>query len=173
MTKILIVGNSGSGKSTLAKALSQAISANHIDLDSLAWQHTTPPTRRPAAESLAQLADLITPQRHTVIEGCYGDLLSALSTANTVLVYLDLPATACIKNAKQRPWESHKYPSKEAQDANLAMLLGWIESYYTRDDDCAKSAHDTLYNQHTGAKLRITTQAELNTTILQISQLIN
>ena len=31
-----------------------------------------------------------------------------------------------IPSLAARPWEPHKYPSKEAQDANLALLIGWI-----------------------------------------------
>jgi hypothetical protein len=37
--------------------------------------------------------------------------------------------TESVANAFSRPWEPHKYLSKEAQDANLEMLMGWIRAY--------------------------------------------
>lgn len=172
MANIFIVGNSGSGKSTLAKALANELSACHIDLDTLAWQHTTPPSRKALNESISQLAALCEPHHYAVIEGCYGDIISAFSNTDSILVYLDIPLQSCLENAKNRPWETHKYPSKSAQDANLAMLLNWIESYYSRRDDCAKSTHDNLFSAHQGAKLRICERPNINETIARIIGLI-
>ena len=61
-----------------------------------------------------------------MIEGCYGDLIAAVLPRTTRLVFLNPGVDACIANCRARPWEPHKYASKEAQDANLAMLIGWV-----------------------------------------------
>ena len=51
MTRYLLLGNSGSGKSTLAARLAARDGLAHLDLDTLAWLPTTPPARRPLADS--------------------------------------------------------------------------------------------------------------------------
>lgn len=55
-----------------------------------------------------------------------------------------------------RPWEPHKYPSKEAQDANLEMLIGWIAEYETRTDTFSLAAHRALFDRFTGDKIELT-----------------
>ena len=65
---------------------------------------------------------------------------------------MNLPIELCIENAKNRPWEPHKYDSKAAQDANLAMLIDWIAQYNQRTDTFSKSAHQKLYDEFSGNK---------------------
>ena len=89
-----------------------------------------------------------------MVEGCYADLLELASAQASEMVFLDLPVTACISNARSRPWEPHKYDSKEAQDANLGMLLDWIGEYYRRDDVCSREAHRALFDSFKGSKQR-------------------
>ena len=152
MRKILIFGNSGSGKSTLAKELCEADDLAHLDLDTLAWQASSPPERKPLAESNAQIQQFINSNDAWVVEGCYADLLEqALIYANEI-IFMNLPISACIVNAKNRPWEPHKYQSKEAQDANLAMLIDWIRQYEQRDDTFSSKAHLTLYESFNGIR---------------------
>lgn len=146
MKKVLIFGNSGSGKSTLAQQLVTEQGLAHLDLDTLAWLPTTPPTRTPLPDAFAQINEFTTAHDAWIIEGCYGDLLEMLTEQANEMIYLSLDAKQCIKNAKSRPWEPHKYPTKAAQDANLDMLIGWIKDYETRADSTGKVAHDTLYN---------------------------
>ena len=86
------------------------------------------------------------------IEGCYSDLLEIALPKSSEIIYLNLPVEACIANAKARPWEPHKYDSKEAQDANLGMLIDWIAQYTVRNDTFSKSAHEALYKGYKGKK---------------------
>jgi hypothetical protein len=58
-----------------------------------------------------------------------------------------------VQNARNRPWEPHKYPSKAAQDENLNMLLNWIEQYTERTDEFSQAAHLNFYTQFTGQKM--------------------
>lgn len=163
--KLVIIGNSGSGKSTLAKALVSRYDLPYLDLDTLAWNNSVPPTRKALSDSLAEIISFTNEKLHKwVIEGCYSDLVSVLlyellpqtSDKKITLVFMDLPAKECIENAKSRPWEPHKYKSKAAQDENLAMLIDWIDNYDKRTDSLSRQAHETLFNAYSGAKVRIT-----------------
>ena len=113
-----------------------------------------PPVRRPIEKSRASIDRFMESNENWVIEGCYADLLEFTLKEATKVVYLCLPIEHCVKNAKSRPWEPHKYESKKAQDANLDMLIGWIRQYETRSDTFSKAAHEQLFNQFSGPKVR-------------------
>ena len=93
-----------------------------------------------------------------MIEGCYADLL-AIVDANEA-IYMDLPIGLCVENAKNRPWEAHKYETKKAQDDNLDMLINWIQDYDKRRDTFSKLAHTELFEQFNGDKVRCLTNLE-------------
>lgn len=152
---IIIFGNSGSGKSTLAKHLSAQNDLAHLDLDTLAWLPSEPPQRAPLADSQRKIMEFVEAHDGWVIEGCYTDLLELVAQHASEIIYLDLPVSACIENAKRRPWEPHKYPSKQAQDANLAMLLEWIAQYTQREDTFSAHAHQAFYAAFEGHKKRL------------------
>ncbi len=161
--KIVIFGNSASGKSTLAKSISEAIGALHLDLDTLAWcEGVTPPKRRDVSESWNDILPLATNESSWVIEGCYADLLERVMPFSNELIFLNLPLEDCLENAKSRPWESHKYPSKSDQDANLPMLLAWIADYEDRDDTFSAQAHRALYESFSGNKCMMTARPALS-----------
>lgn len=159
MAKTVIFGNSGSGKSTLAKQLADENrdGANgavaHLDLDTIAWLPSSPPTRMPLSQSTKLINAFLDSNNNWVIEGCYADLLALVMPNADEVIFLNLPVEKCIENAKGRPWEPHKYESLEAQNANLAMLLDWILQYEERSDTFSKQAHETLYNGFEGQKV--------------------
>ncbi|GLQ31983.1 AAA family ATPase [Litoribrevibacter albus] len=152
MRKIIIFGNSGSGKSTLAKELCAEHNLSHLDLDELAWMQTSPPERAPLEESGTAIQAFAATNNGWVIEGCYIDLMEIAAPLSEEIIYLNLPVELCIENAKKRPWEPHKYESKEAQDANLSMLLAWIKDYEQRQDTFSKAAHMDFYTSYPGKK---------------------
>jgi adenylate kinase family enzyme len=149
--RILLFGNSGSGKSTLASRLSSATMA-HLDLDTLAWLPSQPPQRMPLSESRVLIDEFTANNGSWVIEGCYTDLLELLAEKATEIVFLNLPLEQCLLNASLRPWEPHKYASKEEQDANLEMLIDWITRYEQRDDVFSIAAHTQFYGGFSGTK---------------------
>lgn len=124
----------------------------HLDLDSLAWLPTQPPQRMPLTESRESIDEFIASNEAWVIEGCYTDLLEMLAENATEIVFLNLPIEQCLQNASIRPWEPHKYASKEAQDANLEMLLDWISQYEHREDVFSLAAHTRFYEGFAGTK---------------------
>lgn len=152
MTRFVIFGNSGSGKSTLAKELALANHLAHLDLDTVAWKPIMPPVRLSILESSKSINDFLLVNSDWVIEGCYADLLALVIPQADELIFLNLPVSACIENAKNRPWEPHKYKSKAAQDSNLNMLINWIAQYTTRNDTFSKVAHEKLFSDFQGKK---------------------
>jgi len=155
MRRVLVFGNSGSGKTTLAAALRRDHSLAHLDLDTLAWQPTSPPIRRDPADSGRDIR-VFTAQHHAwVIEGCYADLLALLLDDATELVFMNPGVEVCERHCRARPWEPHKYASAAAQDRNLAMLLEWVRSYPTRDDACSLAGHRRLFDAFDGLKREV------------------
>lgn len=153
--RLVVFGNSGAGKSTLARSLAGEGLA-HLDLDTLAWQPTDPPVRAPLHEAAAAIGAFTDEHERWVIEGCYADLVELALPRTTRLVFLDPPVETCLAHARARPWEPHKYPSRQAQDANLPMLLDWIAGYPTREGPLGRPAHVALYEAFGGPKERRT-----------------
>ena len=58
-----------------------------------------------------------------------------------------------MQHCRRRPWEPHKYPSREAQDSTLAMLLGWVSEHYRREGAMSFAAHAALHAGYAGRKL--------------------
>ncbi|MCW8092534.1 AAA family ATPase [Alteromonas sp. ASW11-130] len=156
MPKVLIFGNSGSGKSTLAKQLAVKKNLAHFDLDQVAWLPKTPPTRMPLIDSMEKIGNFLKKNEDWVVEGCYSDLLSQIALHCDEMIYLNLSIQQCVENARKRPWEPHKYGSKQAQDANLPMLIDWIKQYETRTDTFSKHSHLLLYRNYVGNKKMLT-----------------
>jgi adenylate kinase family enzyme len=152
LSKVLIFGNSGSGKSTLARKMSVKNNLAHLDLDTIAWQATSPPKRTPICESKIKITHFIQMNKHWVIEGCYADLLQLVMEQADEVIFLNLSVEDCILNANSRPWEPHKYGSQEAQEANLKMLIHWISQYPEREDHFSQKAHAKLYDDFLGKK---------------------
>ena len=161
MKKVVIFGNSGSGKSTLALQLKQDLGLAHLDLDSIAWLPCKTPTRKPFALACADIAEFMDSHKRWVIEGCYADLLACVLQQATEVIFLDLPVSECVENARKRPWEPHKYATKAAQDANLPMLIEWIQDYEQREDTYSRQAHRDLFDSYEGTKSRFTTHKEV------------
>ena len=152
------MGNSGSGKSTLSRQLAGKYGLAHMDLDTLAWQRTSPPKRRELNEACKDINHFLGRNKRWVIEGCYADLLKVPKAE--LSIFMNLPIAECQANAKARPWEPHKYPNKEAQDANLTMLLKWIADYEERQDFFSKAAHQALFDEFSGQKIEVTENME-------------
>lgn len=160
MSRILIFGNSGSGKSTYARRVSADLGCAHLDLDTVAWDvDAEAVTRLPLYESGRQIGEFLEGNDRWVIEGAYADLIELVIADATEVVFLNPGSAVCIENARNRPWEPHKYASAEAQNANLEMLVGWIGEYDRRDDEYSLNAHRRLFDGFAGAKRELTSNA--------------
>jgi len=150
--KVLVFGNSGSGKSTFARQLSREQSLPHLDLDTIVWEPGEVAVQRPPEAIAASLAEFLAENQRWVIEGCYGELVEATSAHCTELVFLNPGLDTCLMHNRSRPWEPHKYASKEAQDAMLENLQAWVAGYYERQDHWSYHAHRRIFDAFTGPK---------------------
>ena len=158
--RIAIVGNSGSGKSTLARQWGEAHGLEFLDLDRLAWEPGKIAVARDPALALADLRAFCESRRGWVVEGCYAGLIEACLATASLLVFLDPGVEACLANCRARPWEPHKFVSKQAQDEKLGFLLAWASEYYVRDGDLSLQAHAALFDNARCRKVRLTGRAD-------------
>ena len=121
-------------------------------------------TNAVAAQKAAEADVAAFCQKHSrwVVEGCYADLVEAVLELRPLLVFLNPGLESCTANCLSRPWESHKYPSKQEQDANLQFLLSWVAEYYTRDGPMSLAAHRSLFRDHPGRKVEFHHVPRLN-----------
>lgn len=151
--KIAIVGNSGSGKSTLAKILANEDAFVTLDLDTIAWEPNQIAVPREMNAQLTDVQSFCAANDAWVIEGCYASLIAASLSFEPYLVVLDPGCEQCLANCNSRPWEAHKYASKDEQDSKLEYLLQWVRAYYTRSDDMSLTAHRNVFDTYTGPKI--------------------
>ncbi len=152
----LIVGNSGSGKSSLARALAQGHGLAHLDLDTIYFVPGLVAVQRAPEQVQADLRAFVDAHPAWVIEGCYGDVVASALPFCSELVFMNPGSAACLANNALRPWEPHKYGSKQQQDSMLPFLQDWVRKYYERDDNCSYACHRRLFDSFNGVKREIT-----------------
>ena len=55
-----------------------------------------------------------------------------------------------------------EYPSPEAQDENLEMLIGWVREYATRQDEFSLRSHRRLFDGFQGDKVEFSSTPPTN-----------
>jgi adenylate kinase family enzyme len=150
--RIAIIGNSGSGKSTLAAWLADRTGAALLDLDTVAWAPNSIAVARPAEEAENDVRAFCAAHPSWVVEGCYANLVQVSLRFAPRLVFLNPGERQCLENCRARPWEAHKYASKEEQDQRLDFLLAWVSQYYTRSGEMSLSAHSACFNAYPGKR---------------------
>lgn len=153
--RVSIVGNSGSGKSTLARSLAATHHLPILDLDTIAWEPGKVAVARDPAVATDEVVRFCENNQQWVVEGCYGGLIEATLRHSPFLLFLEPGVEACLANCCSRPWEPHKYKSRQEQDAKLGFLLTWVGEYYTREGDSSLVAHQALFDRYGGAKRKL------------------
>jgi adenylate kinase family enzyme len=153
--RVAILGNSGSGKSTLANWLAQSADLAVLDLDSVAWEPDQPAVARSSTLAEADVAKFCTTHSRWVLEGCYGNLIEAAFQFHPFLIFLNPGLESCTAHCLNRPWEPHKYRSKQEQDANLQFLLSWVAGYYTRNGPMSLGTHQAVFDKYPGRKVEL------------------
>jgi adenylate kinase family enzyme len=147
-TRTLIIGNSGSGKSWLAERLAGHLQVPWVDLDSIYWLSDEHSIARPRSESLA-MARIAACQERWVIEGVYGWMVSELIHRATALIWLCVEDEECVINIRQRE------AKRNDNDELLIALLDWAGSYRTQEGFSGFAAHQRLFDEFSGSKLRL------------------
>lgn len=150
--RVAILGNSGSGKSSLAAALVAATATPCLDLDTVAWEPGRTAVARDEKLALADVRTFCRNNESWVVEGCYANLIAATLEYSPKLLFLNPGLEACLENCRSRPWEPHKYASKQEQDSYLPSLLSWVAEYYTRTGPLSLSAHVNCFQSYAGPK---------------------
>lgn len=150
--RVLVFGNSGSGKSMLAKRLASTHALAHLDLDSIVWEPGQIAVQRAPSCIAASLQAFLGANDRWVVEGCYSELTQQAACRCTELVFLNPGLAACLEHNRSRPWEPHKYASRQAQDAMLENLQAWVAGYYEREDQWSYRAHRTIFDSFSGRK---------------------
>ena len=154
--RIAIIGNSGSGKSTLARQLAAVHTLASLDLDTIVWEPGSVGVWRSREATMADAKAFCESNARWVTEGCYGELTRHVLEYSPMLLFMEPGVEACLANCRGRPWEPHKYASKEQQDERLDFLLMWVREYYTRDDDLSLRAHQAVFDSYRGPKRLLT-----------------
>jgi adenylate kinase family enzyme len=150
--RIAIFGNSGSGKTTLARDLCERHGLPFLELDAIVWEPGKIAVQRDRADIERDLLKFLGEHERWVVEGCYAELIRLVAEENPELIFLNPGEAICVENNLNRPWEPHKYASREAQDSMLENLILWVKGYYQRDDDWSLSAHRRVFEEYNGAK---------------------
>lgn len=157
--RLLVYGNSGSGKSTLARVLAARHALEPLDLDTIVWEPGKIAVQRSPVAILQSLHGFLARRDRWVIEGCYGELVETAAPHCTRLLFLDPGVEACLANNRARPWEPHKYATRQSQDAMLGTLQAWVCDYYVRDDAWSHRRHQRIFDAFDGDKRRLTDTA--------------
>ena len=153
--RIALIGNSGSGKSTLSMQLAARYALPMLDLDTVAWEPGKIAVARDPAAAVREVHEFCSAREQWVVEGCYAGLVHEALAYSPILLFLEPGVEACVANCRNRPWEPHKYESKQAQDERLEFLLSWVREYYTRAGDLSLATHQALFDEYRGPKHKL------------------
>lgn len=148
--RVILLGNAGAGKSTLAKKLLARQPAARLSLDQVAFAGGT--ERRPIEESIADAKRFIAENESWIIEGCYADIIEPILEDCEELIFLNPGVETCVAHCRARPWEPEKFDTPAEQNQHLQMLIAWVRSYETRDDEYGLRRHRALFDSFPGRK---------------------
>lgn len=154
LTRTLIIGNSGSGKSWLAQRLAEQLRVPWTDLDRIHWLSDEHSIALPRNEALT-MARIAAEQERWVIEGVYGWIACELLPQVTTLIWLSVGDEDCVANIRQRE------AGRNEQDLLLIALLEWAGSYHQRQGSSGFAAHQRLFEEFCGAKIRLRDRKEI------------
>src|SRR5262249_28715902 len=95
--------------------------------------------------------------KNWVVEGCYANLARAALACSPRLLFLNPGEEQCLENCRSRPWEPHKYRSKNEQDTRLPFLLSWVGDYYRRAGEMSLAGHVSCFESYLGPKRELRT----------------
>lgn len=131
--RVHITGASGSGTTTLGRALADAWSVPHADVDDYFWRPTVPPyaAKRPDPERLALMEAVFAPRDAWVLTGSLMGWGDALAERFDAVVFLTLSPTTRL--ARLRAREERRYGDAiapgGAADAEHQAFLEWAAGY--------------------------------------------
>jgi adenylate kinase family enzyme len=130
MQRVAIIGCGGSGKSRLARHLGARLGVTPVHLDALYYDQNWEPLDQDAFGRLQ--AELVTAPRW-VIDGNYAATLPIRLRAADTVIFLDLPARACLLGIVQRRLRHHggQHPAAGVFDRITPGFVSYILGYRT------------------------------------------
>lgn len=127
--RVQVVGASGTGTTTLARAVADAWSVPHADVDDYFWVPTDPPysVKRAPADRVALMAQVFLPREAWVLSGCmlgWGDAVSARCDA---VVFLTLDPVERLRRLASR--EHERRTSSGVDERALEEFFSWARGY--------------------------------------------
>jgi adenylate kinase family enzyme len=168
--RVTILGNSGSGKSTLSAWIANRFDVPFLDLDTAAWVRGKIAVARPASEAAADVRSFCSGHDAWVVEGCYANLVDVALESRPLLLFMNPGVDRCLENCMSRPWEPHKYQSKQEQDAHLDFLLTWVREYYSRSGDMSLAAHRACFEKYPWKKRELVDRLPLNSQVVAVPE---
>ncbi len=87
-------------------------------------------------------------------------------------MFLNPGVEACLDNNARRPWEPHKYASREQQDSMPGALQGRVTQYCRRDDAWSCRRHRRIFDAHAGAKIKHTAVPAIDRKLTAMSEVL-
>lgn len=81
------------------------------------------------------------------------------------LIWLDLGWSQCTQRLEQRGSASKLHMEGAQSEAGLERLLAWASDYHTRNDSRSFQGHLNLFIRHTGIRIRLRSEEEVNALI--------
>ncbi|MFK7747095.1 MAG: AAA family ATPase [Kordia sp.] len=131
--KFLIIGASGSGTTTLAKALSEATSFPHLDIDDFYWKSTNPPyqIKVTSEERKENLQTDFEKHANIIVSGSLVSWGTYWETAFDLVVFVTLDKEIRMQRLQQR--EVARYGDKLQIDPIIQersqAFLAWAKRY--------------------------------------------
>ena len=112
---------------------------------------------RAPAEAENEVRSFCSGSEKWVVEGCYANLVNVALAFSPRLLFLNPGEEQCLANCRSRPWEPHKYDSKDEQDTRLPFLLSWVGEYYRRVGEMSLAGHASCFASYVGPKCELRT----------------
>lgn len=132
-SRVLVTGASGAGTTALGRALADAWSVPHADVDDYFWKPTTPPyvVKRPVSERLALMETLFVARHAWVLSGSlmgWGDVLTDRLDAVVFLTLDPLTRLGRLK-ARERARYGDAIASGGTSEAEHQEFMDWARGY--------------------------------------------
>jgi adenylate kinase family enzyme len=128
MDRIVVVGCGGSGKTVVARQIGQALDLPVVHLDGIYYDADW--NTLPNEEFAARQRDVVA-QHRWVIDGNYASTLPIRLTVADTVVFLDLPALACLWGVarRRRRYGGGQHPEVGVYDRVNRSFLRYVVAY--------------------------------------------
>ena len=157
-----IIGNGGSGKSYCSRKLAEKLGFPVLHLDHVFFEEKHYKAFKSDEDRKRIIKEWISENQNGIIEGVYEDIVYWFEDYIDILVYLDISWEEAEKGLRNRKYDP-KMTDIKHHKASLENFISYCKNYYDRDlSGVSKTAHDLLFDDFKGNKLRFFSRKEVN-----------